>query len=160
LASLPAGVAVPVRITDRYLTATRLRVRRIKAGSEVVDKLAQKVRVRPDSPAEVKLTNMYLSEQEYEVLRRLPGLDVHKTRWRWQVGSRPVAVDEFSGRLAGLVLAEVELAPGEDPVSLPVPAREVTHDDRFSGGRLVTAGPAEVAELLALAHPGPAAGSP
>ena len=148
----PPGVEAPARIVDHYLVGTRLRLRRVEIGSGTVYKLAQKVRPRPDSPAEVKLTNMYLSADEYAVLRRLPGREIHKTRWRWRVGDRQVAVDEFGGALSGLTLAELELADGEEPVVLPPPARDVTHDDRFSGGRLAAAGPAEIAALLALAR--------
>lgn len=148
----PPGMVAPAPIVDHYLVGTRLRLRRVETGSGTVYKLAQKVRPRPDSPAEVKLTNMYLSADEYAVLRRLPGREIHKTRWRWRVGDRQVAVDEFGGALSGLTLAELELADGEEPVVLPPPARDVTHDDRFSGGRLAAAGPAEIAALLALAR--------
>jgi len=148
----PPGLVDPARIVDHYLVGTRLRLRRVETGSGTVYKLAQKVRPRPDSPAEVNLTNMYLSADEYGVLRRLPGRVLRKTRWRWRVGDRLVAVDEFGGALTGLTLAEVELSDGEEPVVLPPPAYEVTHDDRFSGGRLAAAGPAEIAELLAVAR--------
>lgn len=140
-----------MRIVDHYVTGTGLRVRRTENGSEVVYKFAQKVRARPDSPAEVKLTNMYLSEQEYGVLLRLPGCALYKTRWRWRAGSRQVAVDEFGGPLSGLVLAEVELTTGRQPFVLPLPAADVTDDDRFSGGRLAAADQAEIAQLRRLA---------
>lgn len=148
----PPGMVAPARIVDHYIVGTRLRVRRVETGSGTIYKLAQKVRPRPDSPAVVKLTNMYLSADEYAVLLRLPGRAVRKTRWRWQVGDRQVAVDEFGGALSGLTLAELELAGDEEPVVLPPPARDVTHDDRFSGGRLASAGEAEIAVLLDLAR--------
>ena len=57
----------------------------------------------------------------------------------------PVAVDELHDRCRGLVLAETELAADEhlldiiEVVGVPL-VRDVTHDDRFSGGALATAG--------------------
>jgi len=58
-------------------------------------------------------------------------------------------VDEFRGGLAGLLLAEFELAPGEAFGALPgIPAVDVTRDDRFSGGCLAAAAKADVRELL------------
>jgi CYTH domain-containing protein len=146
----PDGLIEPTSIVDRYLIGTRLRLRRADARSDVVYKLGQKVRPNEASPELVKLTNIYLSESEYEVFRRLPAYELRKTRWRLRAGSRQIIiVDEFHDHLAGLVLAEVELAPGEAFGSLPgVPAVDVTLDDRFSGGRLAAASAAEVRELL------------
>ena len=59
---------------------------------------------------------MYLTEAEFETL----------------------AIDEFSGQLAGLTLAEVDLGvAGSMPESLPIEvANEVTNDERFTGGAL------------------------
>lgn len=65
------------------------------------------------------------------------------------LGGKTVAVDEFHGRLAGLVLAEVELPPGSPRLSRPPFAvRDVTKNDRFSGGALALAQDESVARLL------------
>ena len=82
-------------------------------GGATTYKLGQKVRPEPDSPAIVKLTNIYLSAQEYEVLRALPGRELRKTRWRSGYAAGRLVVDEFGDPLTGLVLAELELRPGE-----------------------------------------------
>lgn len=146
----PDGLIEPTPIVDRYLIGTRLRLRQVDTGSSAVYKLGQKVRPVEASPELVKLTNIYLIESEYEVFRRLPARELRKTRWRLPATSRQIIVDEFHGHLAGLVLAEIELAPGEPLGALPgVPAVDVTLDDRFSGGHLAAAGVAEVRELLA-----------
>lgn len=136
LSRLPAGLTDPASIVDRYLTGTRLRLRSITARGAVTYKLGQKVRPESSSPRVVKLTNIYLSPDEFEVLRALPGRELRKTRWRSPYAGGRLVVDEFVDSLAGLVLAELELRPGQSPVELEVPAADVSEDDRFSGGRL------------------------
>lgn len=140
-------------IVDRYILGTRLRLRRVESGSDVVYKLGQKVRVDEGDPTTVQLTNLYLSEDEYLVLRELPAAELCKTRAPMSWGDRTVAVDRFSGRLEGLVLCEVELAPEERLLALPPwAAADVTHDDRFSGGGLAFASDDAVKALLGEAH--------
>ena len=85
-----------LRITDRYLDGTRLRLRRVdEDGCAVVLKLGQKVPV-PDGIAH---TTTYLSEAEFALLSQLPGRPLEKTRHLhdgWAVDVHP----------DGLVLAE------------------------------------------------------
>jgi adenylate cyclase len=65
-----------------------------------------------------------------------PGL-IDKTRHRVVVGGRTWEVDEFHGRLAPLVVAEVELDDEGADVALPDWAgREVTGDPAYSNGAL------------------------
>ena len=139
LSEVPAAVTDPVAITDLYLPGTRLRLRRMEAGPTTVYKLGQKVRPDPQDPETVRLTNLYLSREEYETVAALGGAEVRKTRWRWRPAQRTLAVDEFAGALVGLVLAEVELDPQEPRMASPPSAiADVTDDDRFSGGTLAT----------------------
>jgi hypothetical protein len=93
---------------------TQRRRNRFTAGSETIWKLTQKIRSDPRDPAIVSITNTYLSREEYELLASL-----------------------YPRALAGLRLAVVEVTDLAEP--LPRAAwlgREVTHDDRYSGGRL------------------------
>jgi CYTH domain-containing protein len=150
LPRLPDGLADPTSIVDIYLDGTRLRLRTVTTGSAVVYKLGQKVRLDENSPERVKLTNIYLSEPEHARLLRLPGRKLRKTRWRHPGLPRTVVVDEFHGHVAGLVLAETELDPGEDPWTLPIAgAADVTADDRFSGGALARLTAEQVTDLFA-----------
>jgi CYTH domain-containing protein len=138
------------QIEDRYLTGTRLRLRRVSAGSEVVHKLTQKVRPQADDPFEVALTNVYLEAGEYDRLLVLPAAALRKTRNDCEVDGIHFAVDEFHDALVGLRLAEVEVADLD--ALLPRPdwlGREVTRDDRYSGGALALASLAQIGELLA-----------
>lgn len=139
-------------IEDRYVTGTRLRLRRAEGTSGVLHKLAQKVRPAEGGggPERVKITNLYLSEDEAAVLRQLPAAVLRKHRWPVRHDGRAYAVDEHLGRLAGLVLAETTLDEAEPRLPLPPFAlREVTDDERFSGGWLAHASDAEAAALLA-----------
>ncbi len=62
---------------------------------------------------------------------------VEKARSRVPVGSHVWEVDEFYGRNAGLVVAEVELGEESESVSLPDwLGREVTGDRRFDNASL------------------------
>jgi CYTH domain-containing protein len=137
LTALPSAAGSPRLIEDRYLDGTRLRLRRV----ETTYKFCQKVRPDEADPSVVAITNIYLSPAEYEVLRALPAATLTKTRRHWQLGPFTFAVDEFHGPLTGLLLAEIEL--DDLTVDLPVGdspfGPEVTHDDRFSGGKLATA---------------------
>lgn len=137
LTSVPPEADSPRLIEDRYLDGTRLRLRRV--GTTY--KFCQKVRPDEADPSIVAITNIYLSQAEYEVLLGLPAAVLCKTRRQWQVGPFTFAVDEFHGPLTGLLLAEIEL----DDLNTALPVQdspfgpEVTHDDRFSGGYLATA---------------------
>jgi len=141
--SVPPGAGRPCRIADRYLIGTSLRLRRVEDGTAVAYKLGQKVRVRPGDPSEVRITNLYLTAEEYRRLAVLPAAVLDKTRWLVPHGAAGYAVDEFAGPLRGLLLAELELP--EQPAD-PVPGlppwlgREVTADDRYSGAALAAAG--------------------
>lgn len=146
--SVPAGDAARL-IEDRYLDGMRLRLRRVTREGQSVHKLTQKVRTDESEPAEVLITNMYLSEAEHALLLALPGHPVVKTRSVVQAGPHHFVVDEFHGRLEGLRLAEVEVQDLAEPLHLPGwLGQEVTHDDRFSGGRLADADETAVRELL------------
>jgi hypothetical protein len=137
-----------VAITDHYLVGTRLRLRRTveNGGAETaVYKLAQKV----PGPGGGRglITNLYLSADEYDLLLRLPGERLEKVRYSLV----HLGVDEFSGRLRGLVLAEAEFESDEDMALFRRPdwaVAEVTDDERFAGGRLAQTSRAELLGVL------------
>jgi len=150
LGALPDGIEDPVDISDRYLTHSTLRLRQMKSESGTVRKLGQKVRLNPESPEAVKMTNLYLNEEEFALFADLVGAPLLKTRWRWSVDEQILTVDQFAGDLDGLVLAEIELTPDGpylDPPALAI--ADVTHDDRFSGGNLAHLSRVEAVHLLA-----------
>ena len=147
---MPPSTDGPTRlIEDRYITGTHLRLRRVTVVDELVYKLTQKVRPSPEDPFEVAITNMYLTPDEYELLLALPASALTKTRHIVPVAGVCFAVDQFHGHLRGLSLAEIEVERRDAP--LPRPAwlgREVTGEDRYSGGWLARATGDEAAALL------------
>jgi hypothetical protein len=138
----PLGEAVSATlIEDRYLRDTRLRLRRMTAvaGGPTRCKLGQKVRPDPADPGLVLHTTMYLSAEEHARLSRLPGAELRKTRHVLVAGGRRFAVDVFEGRHAGLALVEVEVAGDGDVAAPAFAGREVTGDERWTGGWLAFA---------------------
>jgi CYTH domain-containing protein len=152
LAQLPVEIdpaAGYEQLDDLYLDGTRLRLRRVRSSSgEVIErKLTQKLRDPAGSPVRRLLTTQYLDANEYELLARLPGRRLSKRRHRHAHEGHTFAVDVFVAPLAGLVLAEVELASEAELAALPVPpfARcEVTERPLFTGGALAREDPARV----------------
>jgi CYTH domain-containing protein len=145
-----AASAGRAEIDDRYLTGTRLRLRRVTRASPADPelKLTQKVPARRPGPVRGLITNIYLSPAEYGVLATLPGAALAKTRLFFP----PYAVDVFGPPRQGLVLAEVELTSDADLAACPPPpgaVAEVTDDERFTGGRLAVTPRAELLSWLA-----------
>jgi CYTH domain-containing protein len=149
LRCLPDGLTEPVEILDKYFSASSLRLRRAKSASTVIYKFGQKVRLDPSTPAVTQMTNMYLSQSEFELLGEIEGATLSKTRWHWCLGDIVLSVDQFGDRLQGLVLAEIELpVDGVSPTAPPLAVADVTVDDRFSGGHLASLTRLEAEDLL------------
>ena len=150
LAAPPTGLPpVPLRITDRYLSGTRMRLRRVEQpGTEPVFKLTQKIPAGGPGAVQGLITNTYLSHAEFDVFAGLPARVLSKSRYSLP----PLGVDVFEQPLQGLVLAEAEFdsdASAQEFAVPPFAVAEVTDDPRFTGGRLVAATRAELREWLA-----------
>lgn len=136
----PSPAQQPRRITDRYLTGTRLRLRRVQRPVPALPefKLTQKVPADRPGPEQGTITNTYLSEAEYDVLTVLPAAVLSKTR----LNNPPFGIDIFEPPLHGLVMAEAEFTTDEAMVAFEPPVgivAELTDDPRFTGGQLVQA---------------------
>jgi CYTH domain-containing protein len=132
---LPDGVSRTARITDRYLTGTRLRLREVvDRDGTVVRKLGHKVRLTA-GPREVACTSMYLDDAEWAALSALPASVLHKTRHWVERDGLVVVVDEHED---GTLVAEVDdgdLPPVAVPAWLAV-LREVSDDEAWTGAAL------------------------
>ena len=130
-----------VRIVDRYLHGTRLRLREVtETDGTVVRKLGHKVRLGDDA-REVACTSLYLDDAEWAALSALPGDVLSKLRVFVPHGEHMVALDVFEAPYDGLVLVEIDA--GDRPVAWPedLPeryhvVREVTDDEAFTGAAL------------------------
>jgi CYTH domain-containing protein len=114
-------------------------------------KLAHKVRPDPDDPTHVMSTILYITAFEYDLLTAHPADVLQKTHYSLEVQDRFVFVDEFDGPLCGLVLVEADFGSEDELGAFAPPdfvVREVSHDDRFSGGRLARTSAADLRDLL------------
>lgn len=151
-ARLPALPDTAVLIEDRYITGTRLRLRRMtdEVSGEVAHKLAKKYEAT-DATAR-PMVNAYLTAAEYDVFAALPAAVVRKRRFPVTSGPHVFGVDLFDGALAGLVLAEVDAEDAATLGAVDAPSRaigEVTHDPRYQGGALALADAQAAAALIA-----------
>jgi CYTH domain-containing protein len=130
----PLG-GLPYReIEDRYIAGTQLRLRKITdASGEPVFKLCKKYG-KVTALSEL-ITNLYLTEAEFNTLSQLSGALVKKRRYATNGGSLDVYIIPH----AGLAVFEIEFeseaaAAGYAPPSFA--AAEVTHDSAYSGASL------------------------
>jgi CYTH domain-containing protein len=130
-------------ITDRYFPNTRLRLRHMKSvsGNTNIYKLTQKYRSETQNAYETTITNLYLTEEEYNHLEFLDGKIIKKKRYPYSAQNHNFSIDVFEGRHQGLILAEMEFEGQSElgEFALPLFAlKEVTDDPFFTGGNLVT----------------------
>lgn len=141
------------RITDHYFPTTRLRLRRMKsiAGDETIYKLTQKYRSETQDAYETTITNLYLTEAEYNFLQPLEAKLIAKRRYPYTVQDFQFSIDVFEGRHQGLILAEMEFEKKAESDQLAVPVfalEDVTDDPFFTGGNLVRMTEAEFRQGL------------
>ncbi|MCW2671276.1 MAG: hypothetical protein JWO27_3173 [Frankiales bacterium] len=114
-----------LRVTDRYLDCTRLRLRLVEEdGCDPVRKLGQKVPIG-EGVSVVAHTTLYLDDAEFSRLSELPARELRKTR-------RVLADWAFDEHPSGLLLAETE----REVQPWFAFIREVTDEAAFTGGVL------------------------
>lgn len=120
-ALLPSLSDLPFRlITDRYLDGSRLRLRKIVSNDEVPQYKLCKKYGQVDLFAE-PITNLYLTEAEYNTLIVLPGRDLVKRRYRYPFGRGIFSLDEFGGSHTGLYLCEIEASSVTELAAIAFP---------------------------------------
>lgn len=130
------------QIFDNYVTNTRLRLRKIREPykREWTFKISQKFAPDPEDLSRTLITNIYLTQVEYEMFAHLEGNEIRKNRYPYEFEGHKYSVDVFLGDLHGLILAEIEFASDEELENFKMPSfavMEVTNDPLFTGGRLV-----------------------
>ncbi|HEX8747516.1 MAG TPA: hypothetical protein VF717_09975 [Pyrinomonadaceae bacterium] len=141
------------QIFDNYITNTRLRLRKVREPykREWTFKLAQKFAPDPEDLSRTWITNIYLTQDEYEMFAHLEGNEIRKNRYPYERDGRKFSVDVFLGALHGLVLAETEFESDEELDGFQMPSfavMEVTNDPMFTGGRLVELTAEQIREEL------------
>ena len=130
-------------ITDRYFPNTRLRLRHMHSlsGDEHIYKLAQKYRSETQNAYETIITNIYLTEAEYNHFEALEARILKKKRYPYSLPSFSLSIEVFEGRHQGLILAEMEVEQKAEVDDLTLPSfvvKDVTEDPFFTGGNLAT----------------------
>ncbi|MGH9971854.1 MAG: hypothetical protein ACREBG_29240 [Pyrinomonadaceae bacterium] len=144
LQDLPPGLtrADPhVQITDNYITATRLRLRKVREPrtNKWTVKFTQKFAPNPADLSRTLITNIYLNAREAETLAVFEANEIRKNRYPFDWEGRKFGVDMFLGELFGLVLAEVSFETDEELDTYPKPSfavADVTNNEIFTGGSL------------------------
>jgi CYTH domain-containing protein len=143
-----ANVVRTRRIIDRYVDGTTLRLRKlIDDDGSTAFKLTQKIPARDSGGQQGLIVTMYLTEAEFGVFEQLPAHTLTKTRH----SVPPFGIDVFDGELAGLLLGEAEFdstAAADALIIPPYISREVSDDERFTGGNLVHASRQEIITAL------------
>lgn len=136
---------------DKYVRGTRLRLR-ILTDSDTGRRVL-KLNKKSESPSPYfrTVSRILLSPYEYELLDRLEGDRLRKTRYYHNHLGRVFSIDVFEGELEGLVLCETEAESLEDLMSAEPPpfvSHEVTEDSFFEGGNLCRTTRAELMRKL------------
>jgi len=118
-------------IEDKYLTAGRLRLRKIcEKNCPPVFKLGKKYERTGSEPESV--VNIYLSEAEYQSLSVLPSRTATKVRYSVEGG----ALDVYEAPNHAPVIFEMEFTSCEAAaayVAPPFVGMEVTADEKYTG---------------------------
>jgi CYTH domain-containing protein len=121
-------------IEDRYILGTQLRLRKFTGpGARIEYKFGKKY--GKQSLWSEPIANLYLEEQEYQLLANLPARSARKRRFSIAGGS----LDVYENPNAGMAIFEVEFESEMAASSYSPPAfviREVTGDPQFSGATL------------------------
>lgn len=126
-------------IEDKYLSNSRLRLRRITNSDGQPTTLKLNKKFDSNSPYFRTIGRMSLSPDEYELLAVLDGKTLKKVRYYHRYSGRIFAIDVFEDALGGLVLCEIETDSLEALMSVALPSyiqREVTENAFFEGGNL------------------------
>ena len=131
-----------LQITDNFITNTRLRLRQIREPltRERVWMLTQKFALAPPDLSSSSVTDLYLTEYEYEVLAVFEGNEIRKNRYPYEHESRTYAIDIYLGALRGLILAKTSFKTDDELNKFSLPpfaVLDVSNDEMFTGARLV-----------------------
>lgn len=126
-------------IEDRYIDGTRMRLRRMTRPGRGQTRWKLTKKYECEDPSARPIATIYVTEQEFDVLRGLPARELVKRRYHLQVGDLTWSVDIFEGSLQGLELIECE-AEDRDALAALVPPdwalREITDLPQWQSGAL------------------------
>jgi CYTH domain-containing protein len=132
-----------ILIEDRYITGTRMRLRRMTNSSTGEQALKLTKKYEAVDPLARPIVTTYLTDEEYQQLLALPAMPITKRRFHIEDAGREFSLDQFRGILSDLELVEIEWPDDEGLRTLVPPlwaGREVSDDAQFQGGWLAANG--------------------
>ena len=142
------------RIVDHYIPDTRMRLRQVEWRHQGVVEYKLGLKFPDPSLPDgcVALTNLYLTENEYEDLRLFVARDcIVRRRYPFVYADLRYGVDVFEGPHAGLILAEIEFKTAGEFARFQKPdfaVEDVTMDAFFTGGKLARVPQSKLAAVL------------
>jgi CYTH domain-containing protein len=131
-----------IQIFDNYIPETRRRIRSVRDPEKAGwTRILQQRLSASDSLACIKVSEIYLNDDEYARFEIFEGTEIRKNRYFHEFDRRTFAFDVFLGKLWGLNMARVEFGSLDDLDRFeppPFAALEVTNDPFFLGENLVT----------------------
>jgi CYTH domain-containing protein len=141
-ARVPLEGAPVVGIEDRYISGTRIRLRRMTDGAGKTSyKLTRKYEAT--DPAARMIVTAYLTAEEHAVFAALPAARLVKKRHKLAHNGLSFSLDLFEGAHTGLALTEIEMPDHPSLCAVEPPhwaGPEVTHIEAFEGGNLAASG--------------------
>ncbi len=130
------------QIFDNYIENTRIRLRKIRVPEikHWTRILEQKFAFEDNNFSKLKISQMFLNENEYKTLEHFKGNEIRKNRYFLQFNNRQFAVDIFLGELWGLNIGLIEFENEVDFLKFELPPfsiAEVTNNKFFLGENLV-----------------------
>lgn len=127
---------------DNYIANTRMRLRSVRDPQTQgwTHILQQRFPANGEDISCLKISEIYLSEAEYDRFKLFEGNEIRKNRYFHEFDRRSFAFDVFLGNLWGLNMARVEFDNADTLKSFeppPFAVFEVTNDPFFLGENLV-----------------------
>ncbi|MCH8945778.1 MAG: hypothetical protein IIA85_02555 [Nanoarchaeota archaeon] len=126
-------------VIDIYIPKTSehptLRIR--KNGDKY--EMTKKEPIEEGDSSRQKEQTIILTEEEFQMLEKLDGKKVHKTRYYYNHWGRIAEVGIFQGPLKGLILVDFEFLTIEEKDSFEMPEFclvEITQEDFTAGGKI------------------------
>ena len=119
-------------IEDKYLTGTRIRLRKVCATAETaaIFKLGKKY--GKGNTFSEQVVSIYLTEDEFNTMSTMPGTTATKTRYTIAGG----ALDVYHHPRSGFAVFEMEFETESAALHYTPPSfacQEITHDQAYSG---------------------------
>lgn len=128
------------RITDKYLSQTRCRLRMEEDNEKTSYKLTKKIILEEANLGKQWISTIYLDKSEYELFLLLEGVSIKKKRYQYELASQErIGIDRIQFGEKLMWIAEIEFKEIEkyENYKLPIDyVEEITNNKFYSGYEL------------------------